>query len=65
MIDATNDLDLATSDGNLLLDLLVLNFIATKVNRLLARSLKLLLSQVEGLTHLSLFGRLSFFKMRC
>ena len=54
MIDATNDLDLATSDGNLLLDLLVLNFIATKVNRLLARSLKLLLSQVEGLTHLSL-----------
>ena len=47
MIDATNDLDLATSDGNLLLDLLVLNFIATKVNMLV-------LSQVEGLAHMSL-----------
>ena len=58
LIVASHDLDLVTSDGNFLLDLFVVNFIATKEKRLPARSLKLLLSQVEGLAYL--FDLLSF-----
>ena len=46
------DLDHVTFDGNSLLNDFVVNFIATKEYRLFARSLKLLLGQVEGLANL-------------